>query len=94
MTIRLVVEGLGARRGEALIFRNLSFSLGPGEALLVTGRNGSGKSTMLAALTESDGAATGAVGLVIWAVLAILGSVLAVTRHRSTSARAVLTQPA
>ena len=49
---------------------------------------------MLAALTESDGAATGAVGLVIWAVLAILGSVLAVTRHRSTSARAVLTQPA
>ena len=49
---------------------------------------------MLAALTESDGAAAGAVGLVIWAVLAILGSVLAVTRHRSTSARAVLTQPA
>lgn len=50
MTIRLVVEGLGARRGEALIFRNLSFSLGPGEALLVTGRNGSGKSTLLRVL--------------------------------------------
>lgn len=50
MTIRLVVEGLGARRGEALIFRNLRFSLGPGEALLVTGRNGSGKSTLLRVL--------------------------------------------
>ncbi len=43
----LSAEGLAARRGEELIFSNLSFDLGMGEALVVTGRNGSGKSTLL-----------------------------------------------
>ena len=32
------------------MFANLSFSLGSGEALLVTGRNGAGKSTLLSAI--------------------------------------------
>lgn len=49
---------------------------------------------MLAALTDAGGGASAATGLVLWTILAIAASVLAVTRHRSTSARAVLAQPA
>jgi len=43
----LTAENLAARRGEDLIFVNVSFSLGAGEALILTGKNGSGKSTLL-----------------------------------------------
>jgi heme exporter protein A len=39
--------GLAAFRGERLVFRDLDFSIGPGEALLLTGPNGAGKSTLL-----------------------------------------------
>ncbi len=45
--IRLEAENLSARRGEDLIFVNVSFTLTAGEALVLTGRNGSGKSTLL-----------------------------------------------
>ncbi|MEF0943296.1 heme ABC exporter ATP-binding protein CcmA [Rhizobium sp. BR 362] len=45
--MHLSAENLAARRGEDLIFTNVSFSLGNGEALILTGRNGSGKSTLL-----------------------------------------------
>jgi heme exporter protein A len=45
--IRLVAEALSARRGEDLIFTNISFTLAAGESLVLTGRNGSGKSTLL-----------------------------------------------
>jgi len=45
--MRLTAENLSARRGEEFIFINISFDLGPGEALVLTGRNGSGKSTLL-----------------------------------------------
>ena len=45
--IRLEAENLSARRGEDLIFVNVSFRLNAGEALVLTGRNGSGKSTLL-----------------------------------------------
>ena len=45
--IRLEAENLSARRGEDLIFVNVSFTLAAGEALVLTGRNGSGKSTTL-----------------------------------------------
>lgn len=34
-------------RGQRLVFRHLAFALEPGAALLVTGRNGSGKSSLL-----------------------------------------------
>ncbi|MGV8937670.1 MAG: heme ABC exporter ATP-binding protein CcmA [Allorhizobium sp.] len=45
--MRLKAEKLAARRGEDLIFADISFDLGPGDALVLTGRNGSGKSTLL-----------------------------------------------
>ncbi len=45
--MHLSAENLAARRGEDLIFVNISFHLGAGEALILTGPNGSGKSTLL-----------------------------------------------
>lgn len=48
--MRLSAENLSARRGEDLIFRDVSFVLSAGEALVLTGRNGSGKSTLLRVL--------------------------------------------
>ncbi|MGV2122471.1 heme ABC exporter ATP-binding protein CcmA [Agrobacterium vitis] len=44
---RLNALELAAKRGEDLLFRNVSFTLSSGEALILTGRNGSGKSTLL-----------------------------------------------
>ncbi|MCC8933182.1 heme ABC exporter ATP-binding protein CcmA [Rhizobium sp. 'Codium 1'] len=48
--MRLNAENLSARRGDDLIFVNVSFTLAEGEALVLTGRNGSGKSTLLRVL--------------------------------------------
>ncbi|MBY5390505.1 heme ABC exporter ATP-binding protein CcmA [Rhizobium leguminosarum] len=45
--MHLTAEILAARRGEDLIFFNISFHLAAGEALVLTGKNGSGKSTLL-----------------------------------------------
>ncbi len=45
--MRLTAEDLAARRGEDLLFSDISFDLGAGEGLILTGRNGSGKSTLL-----------------------------------------------
>ncbi|MDL2404079.1 heme ABC exporter ATP-binding protein CcmA [Rhizobium calliandrae] len=45
--MHLSAENLAARRGEDLIFTNVSFDLSDGDALILTGRNGSGKSTLL-----------------------------------------------
>ncbi len=45
--MRLTAENLAVRRGDDLLFSNVSFALEKGEALIVTGRNGSGKSTLL-----------------------------------------------
>jgi heme exporter protein A len=39
--------GLACRRGERLVFRRLDFALPPGGALVLTGANGSGKSSLL-----------------------------------------------
>ncbi|OLP60225.1 heme ABC exporter, ATP-binding protein CcmA [Xaviernesmea oryzae] len=47
MPLCLSVEGLAARRGDTLIFRDVSFSAGEGAVVIVTGANGSGKSTLL-----------------------------------------------
>jgi heme exporter protein A len=40
-------RALSCRRGERLLFRDLSFDLAPGEALVLRGRNGAGKSSLL-----------------------------------------------
>jgi heme exporter protein A len=43
----LAADNLACRRGERPIFRGLGFVLPPGGALLLTGANGSGKSSLL-----------------------------------------------
>jgi len=45
--IRFAGQGLACRRGERLVFARLDFSLEPGDALVLTGRNGSGKTSLL-----------------------------------------------
>ncbi|MEX0589641.1 MAG: heme ABC exporter ATP-binding protein CcmA [Xanthobacteraceae bacterium] len=45
--MRLLVEDLACVRGERSLFRGLGFTVGAGEALLVTGPNGAGKSSLL-----------------------------------------------
>ncbi|ABM80103.1 ABC transporter ATP-binding protein [Hyperthermus butylicus] len=49
MSNGFIVEahGLGKAYGSLCVFRDVSFSLGAGEALLITGPNGSGKTTLL-----------------------------------------------
>ncbi len=47
LKIGLAASNLSCQRGERLIFKGLSFSLAPGEALLVTGPNGAGKTSLL-----------------------------------------------
>lgn len=49
--VRLSVEDLACRRSGRRIFSGLSFAIGPGEAITVTGRNGAGKSSLLAILS-------------------------------------------
>jgi heme exporter protein A len=45
--MRLDAGNISARRGEDLLFKDISFSVGAGQALILTGRNGTGKSTLL-----------------------------------------------
>lgn len=47
MQPRLAVHDLACRRGDRVLFRGLSFALGPGEALHVAGPNGVGKSSLI-----------------------------------------------
>ena len=43
----LTASNLACRRGERLLFRGLSLALAPGEALQVSGPNGTGKSSLI-----------------------------------------------
>jgi len=45
--MRFFGQGLACVRGERLVFTGLDFALGPGEALILAGRNGTGKTTLL-----------------------------------------------
>ncbi len=57
-------EALTLRRGGAAVVEELSFAAGPGEALVLLGRNGAGKSSLLRALA---GLLRPAAGRVCWA---------------------------
>ncbi len=50
MNIKLNASGLTLFRGERCLFKDLSFALNPGEMLLLEGRNGSGKTSLLRAI--------------------------------------------
>ncbi|HVZ50610.1 MAG TPA: heme ABC exporter ATP-binding protein CcmA [Pseudolabrys sp.] len=45
--MRLDVDNLACSRGGRLVFRDLNFNVAGGEAMIVTGRNGAGKSSLL-----------------------------------------------
>jgi len=59
----LSAHGLACERGERLLFKNLGFELAEGEALLVRGANGHGKTSLLRILC---GLSSPAVGEVRW----------------------------
>jgi heme exporter protein A len=59
----LSADGLACERGERLLFRNLGFELGRGEALLVVGGNGRGKTSLLRILC---GLSAPVAGIVRW----------------------------
>ncbi len=62
-TMRLAVRDLAIGRGGRDLARGISFSLGAGDALIVTGPNGAGKSTLLRVLAGLLPATGGAVAL-------------------------------
>ena len=50
MIHQVKVENLALMRGDRLLFRRLSFTLGAGQAISLVGRNGSGKTSLLRAI--------------------------------------------
>jgi len=59
----LEAQKLAARRGFATLFSGLSFRVGAGEALVVSGANGTGKTTLL---RITAGLTTPALGMLTW----------------------------
>ena len=57
----LAARGLSCRRGDRTVFAGLDIALGPGEALVVTGANGSGKTSLLRILAGLMRPASGSV---------------------------------
>jgi heme exporter protein A len=74
----LVAEDLACRRGERLIFAGVSLTLPPGSALVLTGANGSGKSSLLRLLATLLAPAA---GRLLWGG-APIGADLALHRAR------------
>jgi heme exporter protein A len=64
----LVAEALACRRGERLVFAGLSLVVPPGGALVLTGANGSGKSSLLRVLATLLAPAA---GRLLWAGAAV-----------------------
>lgn len=63
ITLRLLAEQLAVERVDRVIFRDISFSLSTGEALILVGRNGAGKTTLLRAVAGFYPLAMGRVSL-------------------------------
>jgi heme exporter protein A len=61
--MRLIAEDLSGERSGRPVFSDVDFSLGEGDALIVTGPNGSGKSTLLRVVAGLLPAAGGTVRL-------------------------------
>jgi heme exporter protein A len=61
--MKLVADRLTCMRGGREVFAELSFSLSAGEALLITGRNGAGKSSLLRMIAGLVRIAAGNIGL-------------------------------
>jgi heme exporter protein A len=59
----LAAEGLAAFRGERLVFRDISFDLAPGGALVLAGPNGTGKSSLIRLIA---GLTPPAAGRLLW----------------------------
>jgi heme exporter protein A len=72
-----VAEDLACRRGQRLVFARLSFRLPPGGALVLTGANGSGKTSLLRLLA---GLIVPAAGRLAWGETPIAGDV---AEHRT-----------
>ena len=62
-SIRLVVEKLAQSRGVRTLFRDLSFAVPAGETLLLTGPNGTGKTTLLRTIAGLLSAEHGVIAL-------------------------------
>ena len=50
LNAQLVVSDLTLIRGDRCLFKNVSFSLGPGQLVILEGQNGSGKTSLLRAI--------------------------------------------
>lgn len=61
--MRLVADGLGCSRGARRLFENLGFALETGRALVVTGPNGTGKSSLLRLLAGLSAPDAGSIRL-------------------------------
>jgi len=72
----LIAEDLACRRGERLVFAGLWFRLPPGGAVVLTGANGSGKTSLLRLLA---GLIAPAAGRLAWGATPIAGD----AEHRS-----------
>jgi heme exporter protein A len=68
----LVAEDLACRRGARLVFAGLSFRLPPGGVLVLTGANGSGKTSLLRLIA---GLIAPAAGSLYWGAAPIAGDV-------------------
>ena len=60
---RLKVAGLSSGYGAATVIRDVSFSIAPGEILVILGKNGMGKSTLLKTIMGFVRARSGSIRL-------------------------------